>query len=114
MQFVNAVFYGCARQNKSVTAAQALDGLRGFGTPVFDPLGFVENDNVRRKARIYIKRVGNHLFVVDDGEKWRGRMVVITLEAADFAAEDKLQIQGGEFSYLLLPFGFEGSGGDHQ
>jgi hypothetical protein len=93
MKFINEVLDGRAGEDEGVPAAETFHRLRGLGAPVFDALGFVEHDNIRREPRIYVQRVGHHLLIVDDGEKRRGGVLVVRLETADFAPENDLVIQ---------------------
>jgi hypothetical protein len=50
--------------------------LGGLGGPVFDALGFVEDDDVGVEVFIDVEGVGNNLLVVDDGEK---RLITILI-----------------------------------
>ena len=69
IQFVDAVLDGRAGEDEGVAAAQAFDGLGGFGAPVLDALGFVQHHDVRPQPRVDVQRVGQHLLVIDDGEE---------------------------------------------
>ena len=112
-EFVDAVFDGCSSEDESVAALEAFYGLGGLGGPVFDALGFVENDDIRPQVGIDLERVGNDLLVVRDGEKG-GVGVAVERGAGGAAAEDQAQWEGGEFFDLFLPFRFERSRCDDE
>src|SRR5258707_15103421 len=79
MELVDAVLDGCASEDEGVSAAQAFDGLGGFGVPVLDALGFVEHDDVRAETGVDVKRVAQHLLVIDDSEEgWGGRLACLS------------------------------------
>ncbi len=46
VEFVDAVFDGGACEDEGVSGVETFDGASGFGGPIFDALGFVENDDV--------------------------------------------------------------------
>ena len=106
-EFIDTVFDGCAGENEGVAALEAFNGLGGLGGPIFNTLGFVEDDDIRPQVGIDLERVRNDLLVVCDGEKGRCG-VAIKRGAGGTATKDEAQREGGEFTDLLLPFRFEG------
>ncbi len=57
IQLIDAVLDGRAGQHERVAAAQALDGLRGFGVPILDALGFVQHNHVGAQPLIHVECV---------------------------------------------------------
>ena len=101
MQFVDAVFDGRAGEDKRVTAAQALEGLGGFGVPVFDALGLIEHHNVWPQTRVDLQPIDQHLFIIHQSEE---RRVGVFFEPFMARFENKLIGQIGEALNLFLPF----------
>ncbi len=111
IQFVEAVFDGCAGEDEGVAAAEAFDGLGGFGAPIFYALGFVKHNDVGPQAGVDVQGVGEHLLVINDGKERSGG---VSGEAAKAAAIDQLVRQRGETLDLFFPFAFERGGGDDE
>ena len=111
VDLVDAVFDRRAGEDEGVAAAQALDGLRGLGVPVLDPLRFVQDHDVGLQPLVDVQRVGQHLLVIDDGEERRGG---IAPEAFPPGAEHELVAEARETLDLLLPFGLERGRRDDQ
>jgi hypothetical protein len=66
-QLVKAVLHRRARQHEAIRRIQALDGQRGLGRPVLDPLRLVEDDDVRGPFADEIE-VTNELLVIPQEE----------------------------------------------
>ena len=111
VKFVDPVLDGGAGEDEGVAALEPLDGLGGVGGPVFDALGFVQDDDVGLEALVDIEAVGDDLLVVYDGEKgWITIGVVVGAGGA--VAEDDALEEGGEIRDLVLPLAFQRGRGD--
>jgi hypothetical protein len=104
---------GGAGEDEGVAAAEAFYGLGGLGGPVFDALGFVEDDDVGAETFVDIEAVGDDLLVVGYGEK--GRLGLgVGAEAGGAVAVNEAEGEVGEAADLLLPLGLQGGGGDDE
>ena len=111
IDLVDAVLHRCAGEYEGVGAVQPLDRDGGFGLPVLDALGLVQNDDIRGENVIDFIDVGPDLLVI--GEKKERRLVVLA-QALGARSLDDMSGQVGELGDLLLPFALERGGGDHQ
>ena len=70
VEFVDAVFERRAGQHEGVAAGQGFDHLGGFGAPVFDALGLIQDDQVGAQLDQFVL-IETDKFVVDDlEERW--------------------------------------------
>ncbi len=106
VKLVDAVLDGCAGEDEGVVAVEPLDGLGCFGGPVFDALGFVEDNDVWLEEFVDVEAIADDLLVVDDGKKGRVTIRVVVC-ASTAGAEDDALGKSGEFSDLILPFAFQ-------
>jgi hypothetical protein len=104
IEFVDAVFDRRAGEDKSVTAAQSLNRLGCLGVPVFDALRFIKHHDVGLEVQVHVKRIAEHLLVVDQGEK---RRMDISRQAHAARPENELIGQRGEAANLFLPLGLK-------
>ena len=72
-QLVQPVFHGRTGQHETVRGVQALDGERGLGRPVLDPLSLVKHDDVRRPLANDVD-VANELLVIPQKESALARL----------------------------------------
>ena len=111
IKFIEAVLNRRSSQDESIAAAQPFDRLRGFRAPILDPLRFVQDHHIRTQPGIDLQGVGQHLLVIDDGEKG-GRPVGVQPRGP--TAKNQLIRQSGETLNLLFPFRFQRSRSDDQ
>ncbi len=111
IEFVNPVLERGPGQDEGVPAPQPLDGLRGLGGPVLDPLRLVQHHHIRAQPLVDLQGVGAHLLVVDDGEK---RGPGIGPKPRLSAAEHELVGQRREALDLFLPLGLQRGRRHHQ
>lgn len=108
MEFLQPVFERRARQDDRILGLELLDALRGSGLPVFDPLGLVQDDEVRRPPVDQLPVAVDHV-VVRDLEK--GLRLIGSLAALP----ETIHRQGrprGESLDFTLPLVLEGGGAD--
>ena len=111
MNIVDAVLDRCAGENECIPALQALNRLSRFGAPVFNALRFIQDDDVRLKMPVDVKRIRQHLFIIDDREKGSG-----CIQAQPSSPRPVYQLIGqfGETLDLFFPFGFKRGRSDNQ
>ena len=80
----------------------------------FDALGFIQDDDLRLETLVDFQRVGEHLLVIDDGEKRRACPVVGRQPLGARAASRRLVGKTSEAFDLLFPLTLERGGGDDQ
>ncbi len=110
VEVIEAVFERCAGEDEGEAGLEAFDDAAGFGFPVFDALGFIEDDEVP-VAALDFEVVAEDLFVVADGEKF---WAVVLGSALGDGAADELYAAVTEFGDFIAPLGFEGGWADDE
>ena len=112
IQFVDAVLQRRAGEHEGEGAAQQFDRARGARRPVLDALCFVEHHDVGREAFVDVEHIAAHLLVIHQ-RKHRRVLCVVSRPLAASAIDD-LIVERGELANLLLPFGLQRCGRDHE
>ncbi len=109
-QFVEPVFQGCSGEHQREGRVQAFDDAAGFRFPVFDPLAFIQDDQVPRDP-LDRQDVADDLFVVADREE-----AVVAVQCGPFLgrAVDQQRFAAAEALYFVAPLGFQRRRGDDQ
>ena len=99
VQFVQSVFQRRAGQYKCKLRLQTLDDARRLSLPVFDPLTFVQNNEIPLRG-FDRHNVTEDLFVVADREE--RRFVVLRGSIFGFP-HDELRCSSGELLNFIFP-----------